>query len=131
MNSIYNFQGSVCSDLALVKDFLKKTIFNLEKFIMDEEIIYDIRLIINELVVNGALHGNELNEEKKVFLKIDLDRDSIKILVRDEGSGIDYDSSSYDCNSLKCSGRGLFIVEALTDNLVLKGNEVIAIKNIL
>lgn len=129
MNVIYRFNGSVCSNLDCVKKFLDNTLISLDKFLIDDELLFDVKLILNELVVNGAMHGNKKDFFKKVYLDVIVESDSIRICVRDEGDGINFDTSYYDCKSYKCSGRGLVIVEALSDKLILNKNEVIAIIN--
>lgn len=130
MNTLYKFKGSVNSDLSLIKSFLDSAIMDLDSFIKDEEKLFDIKVILNELVINGAMHGNEEDLNKKVCLKLILDDDSLKIIVKDEGRGVDFDTSLYNCTEKGCNGRGLLIVEALTDQLILNENEVIAIKNL-
>ncbi len=123
MDTLYKFKGFVNSDLSLIKNFLDSAMKDLNPFIRDQEKLFDIKVILNELVVNGAMHGNEEDLNKKVFLKLILDRDSLKIIVKDEGRGVDFDTALYDCTQKRCNGRGLLIVEALN-------NEVIAIKNL-
>lgn len=130
MDTLYKFKGFVNSDLSLIKNFLDSAMKDLNPFIRDQEKLFDIKVILNELVVNGAMHGNEEDLNKKVCLKLILDRDSLKIIVKDEGRGVDFDTTLYDCTQKKCNGRGLLIVEALTDQLILNDNEVIAIKNL-
>lgn len=128
MEILYSFNGSVNSDLKSVKAFLSNIIERLETYIKDEEMFFDIRLILNELIVNGAIHGNKKSLDKKVFVSMTIDEKNITIHVRDEGEGIDYDFSSYNVDEMKCCGRGLVLVEALTDDLILKKNEIIGIK---
>lgn len=128
MRTIYTYNGSANSDLNSIQTFLNNISENLLKYIHDDEQFFDIKLILNELVVNGATHGNKNSIDKKVFLDMELTSRGIKIQVRDEGSGIDFDIKSYDVNERKCSGRGLVIVDALTDNLICRENEVIAVK---
>lgn len=130
MDTLYKFKGFVNSDLSLIKNFLDSAMKDLNPFIRDQEKLFDIKVILNELVVNGAMHGNEEDLNKKVCLKLILDRDSLKIIVKDEGRGVDFDTTLYDCTQKRCNGRGLLIVEALTDQLILNDNEVIAIKNL-
>lgn len=130
MDTLYKFKGFVNSDLSLIKNFLDSAMKDLNPYIRDQEKLFDIKVILNELVVNGAMHGNEEDLNKKVCLKLILDRDSLKIIVKDEGRGVDFDTTLYDCTQKKCNGRGLLIVEALTDQLILNDNEVIAIKNL-
>lgn len=130
MDTLYRYKGFVNSDLSLIKNFLDSAIRDLNPFIRDQEKLFDIKVILNELVVNGAMHGNEEDLNKKVFLKLILDQNSLKIIVKDEGRGVNFDTSLYDCTQKICNGRGLLIVEALTDQLILNDNEVIAIKNL-
>lgn len=130
MDTLYRYKGFVNSDLSLIKNFLDSAIRDLNPFIRDQEKLFDIKVILNELVVNGAMHGNEEDLNKKVFLKLILDKNSLKIIVKDEGRGVDFDTYLYDCTQKRCNGRGLLIVEALTDQLILNDNEVIAIKNL-
>ena len=130
MDTLYKFKGFVNSDLSLIKNFLDSAMKDLNPYIRDQEKLFDIKVILNELVVNGAMHGNEEDLNKKVFLKLILDRDSLKIIVKDEGRGVDFDTALYDYTQKRCNGRGLLIVEALTDQLILNNNEVIAIKKL-
>ncbi len=130
MEVIYSFSGSVKSDLDSVKIFLKTILEKLTEYIDDEDLFFDIRLILNELIVNGAIHGNCENINKLVFLTLILDQEGIKINVKDEGCGINHEIDSYDVEDMKCSGRGLILVEALTDSLILDRNEIFAVKYI-
>ncbi len=130
MDSIYNYNGFINSDLSCIKSFLGNAIERLNGYIVDDDMLFDIKVILNELVINGAMHGNNEEYDKKVYLDLSLNDEQIKIKVRDEGCGFAFDNSDYDCKDFKCSGRGLMIVEALTDELILNNNEVIAIKNI-
>ncbi|WP_245149634.1 ATP-binding protein [Peptoniphilus raoultii] len=129
MKVLFDYRGSSCSDLFSVKNFIEKTLKKLNTYIDDKDLLFDIKLILSELVVNGALHGNCSDSHKKVYLKVMIDSQSIIIIVRDEGEGIDIEEIK--CDSLSCSGRGLMIVEALTDKLILNNNEVIAIKSLI
>lgn len=129
MDAIYTYQGEVASEIDRIKPFLEEILCGIKKYIVDEETIFDIKLILDELVVNGALHGNELDKKKRVRLKIVLRNSSITIKVMDEGSGINY-SANEDCfTAHKCCGRGLVLVKALTDSMVFRNNEVICLKH--
>ncbi|MDU1582974.1 MAG: ATP-binding protein, partial [Peptoniphilus harei] len=82
MDTLYRYKGFVNSDLSLIKNFLDSAIMELNPFIKDREKLFDIKVILNELVVNGAMHGNEEDLNKKVFLKLILDQNSLKIIVK-------------------------------------------------
>ncbi|MDO5037446.1 MAG: ATP-binding protein [Tissierellia bacterium] len=130
MERICHIQGSVPSNINSVQEFLTTTMKRIEAYISDEDTIFDIRLIINELVVNGAKHGNGWNGNKEVFLAIHLSGEDITIQVKDEGQGICHAIDSYDPLDMKDSGRGLVIVRALTDDLIYQGNQIVAIKHL-
>lgn len=68
MDTLYKFKGFVNSDLSLIKNFLDSAMKDLNPFIRDQEKLFDIKVILNELVVNGAMHGNEedLKDRKSV-----------------------------------------------------------------
>lgn len=123
-------RGNVPSHVDHLKPFLTGTMDQIKRYVTDEDLIFDIKLIIDELVVNGAMHGNGWNEDKRVFLKIDLDPDEMTIAVQDEGKGMNYTTDQYDCAAKKCNGRGLVIVEALTDAISYEGNRILCKKKL-
>ena len=127
----YKYSGAVISDLGAIKFFLDNILSEIEVFIEDENIIFDIRLILNELVINSAIHGNNLAENKEIQLDIDLKNGSIEISVEDEGEGIDCSLDSYDPLDMKCCGRGLLIVNKLSDKLLIEKNRIMVIKSLL
>lgn len=124
MKIIYNFKGEVKSDLKQVKPFLDNILYNIKKYILSEELIFEIRLILDELVVNAVMHGNLCNSDKCVFLDVIIYENQILIKVKDEGTGIRYDIRECHCEGLQCCGRGLYLVNALTDGLEFNNNEI-------
>ncbi len=124
----FKFNGQVCSDLCIIKDFIQDILNKLEKIVSDETVIFDVRLILNELVANGAIHGNDFDKSKLVQLYLEVIGNTIRIEVTDEGEGFNYDLSSYNPLDLKCSGRGLVIVEGLSDEFYIDNNRIVAIK---
>lgn len=126
----FRFQGSVCSDLDDIRVFIKNVLNKLEDFIEDKDLMFDIRLILNELIINSVVHGNEFNRNKCVNLCLEVVGNTIRIEVADEGKGIDFNISSYDPEELKCCGRGLVIVDGLSDEMYFDNNKVVAVKYI-
>lgn len=126
----FRYSGSVCSDLDLIKKFLDEILKKLNPIIDNGDIIFDIKLILNELVINGVFHGNECEDTKCVNLSLQICDGKIIIEVEDEGQGIDYDFSNYNPLDLKCSGRGLVLVKGLSDELIVNDNRITAIKNL-
>jgi serine/threonine-protein kinase RsbW len=126
----FKYSGSICSDLDKIKVFIDEILDKLNSIIKDQDTMFDLKLILNELVINGAFHGNECNNNKCVSLYLEVIDNIVRIEVEDEGKGIDYDISSYNSAELKCCGRGLIIVNGLSDEFYVKKNKVIAVKRI-
>ena len=124
------YRGSVCSDLEMIKKFIDEILNKLHKTLDDKDVLFDIRLILNELVINGVLHGNLGVCTKCVNLRLEIKDKKIRIEVVDEGDGIDFDIKSYDPKLLKCGGRGLVLVKGLSDELYIEKNRIVAIKEI-
>jgi serine/threonine-protein kinase RsbW len=108
---------------------------------LTEELIFEIKVILNELIINAVVHGNKKDKSKKVHIKAGICNNSeVYIIVEDEGEGIA--AKIEDCNLKKgeqeelevfClneSGRGLAITSALCDCIKRnkKGNKVIILK---
>lgn len=126
----FSYRGSVCSDLELVQNFINGILNKLHKSIDDPDILFDLRLILNELVINGVFHGNECLDTKYVNLRLEVKDNKVKIEVRDEGKGIDFDFQSYNPENLSFGGRGLVLVRGLSDELYIDRNKIIAIKEL-
>ncbi|NLV77613.1 MAG: ATP-binding protein [Tissierellia bacterium] len=126
----FRYQGSVCSDLKDIKIFIEDILKRLESIVDDENLLFDLKLILNELIINSVIHGNECNRDKCVHLYLEIIGDAIRIEVSDEGQGIDFDISSYNPMELKCCGRGLVLVDGLSDEIYIDKNRVEVIKYI-
>lgn len=128
MELSFIFQGSVRSNLDDIKIFIKKVLNKVENIIHDKDLIFDLKLILNELIINSVIHGNQCNDNKYVKLFLEIDGDTIRIEVSDEGEGIDFDIASYNPTELKCCGRGLIIVDGLSDEIYIDNNRIVAVK---
>jgi serine/threonine-protein kinase RsbW len=86
----------------------------------NEEETYWITMAVREAVNNAFLHGNRLDDRKKVFLSYEVGEDAILIGVRDEGPGFSKSKITDPLlpeNILKGSGRGLFYIERFMDSV--------------
>lgn len=124
------YQGSICSDVSDIKMFVQNIIEKLNVRLADEELMFDLKLILNELIINSVIHGNKCNRNKHVNLYLEVIEDKIKIEVVDEGKGIDFGEVSYDSEELKCCGRGLVLVNGLSDEVYIDKNRIVAVKRI-
>lgn len=124
----FKYSATVSSDLNIIKTFVEEILVKMNSVINNKDLIFDIRLIINELIINGAFHGNKCIESKCVRLSLELKDKKFFIQVEDEGDGVEFDTSDYDPMTLSCGGRGLILVNGLSDEFYIIKNKVIAVK---
>lgn len=116
------------SDLIEIKNEIDHLLEDIKNFVNKQDLLFEIKLILNELVLNSAIHGNELDERKKVKLDVEIDENAMKLEIKDEGEGFVYDKSIYNPLELSSSGRGLVIVDGLSDELFIDNNKVSVVK---
>ena len=91
----------------------------------DDEIM-QISMAVREAAVNAVLHGNAYDPGKKVTMAFDTGDQGLTITVRDQGKGLDVDSIPDPLapeNLLKQSGRGIFLMRSLMDEVVIKASD--------
>lgn len=125
---IYSCRHCISSDLNSIKILIEKIIGDLQSYIKLEEVLFDIRLILNELVVNSAIHGNKLNNDLSISVSVEIDEESVSIFVKDEGRGITKEIPKYNPKNLTTDGRGLFLIECLSDKFEINNNEFCVVK---
>lgn len=95
-----------------------------------------ILVSVMEAVNNAIIHGNKSDQTKFVEIELKMTNGSLKVVVQDEGAGfkhIDVPDPTQPENILKTSGRGVFLMKKLADEIEFnkKGNCVImTFKNI-
>jgi|SRR6056297_999811 len=98
---------------------VEKLVDNLSKELNIENTLYGNLLIsIVEAVNNSILHGNNQDENKVVNLNIDVKNNKLKITVKDEGKGFDYENipdPTAPENIENVNGRGIFLMKQLSD----------------
>ena len=80
----------------------------------------NLAIAVTEAVGNAIVHGNKKDPNKKVYIAFQLGEDWVEVSVRDEGEGFDPKTLSdpLDPNNLmKESGRGIFILKSLMDDV--------------
>jgi len=80
-------------------------------------------MAVREMMVNAVTHGNGYSRDKSVHLTVESDQDGIHVSVRDEGEGFDPNDvpdPTQPENLLKTSGRGLLLMDALTDDFSIR-----------
>jgi len=94
-----------------------------------EDTFANMMTCLSEVGNNAIVHGNKLDESKKVIVNADVDGKRIVWTVTDEGDGFDYNNlpdPTAPENLENLTGRGVFIIKHLADQCIFntKGNEV-------
>jgi len=125
---------STPSQIHVVEEALEK--FG-HKFGLSENDIEDFGIATTEMVNNAIRHGNRNDASKKVHIKFAKSENQVRVVVRDDGGGFDPHTIADPLepeNLYKESGRGIFIVRMLMDdvkfNFTDAGTEVVLIKKI-
>ncbi len=121
---MYRFDETVKGSMENINDMTMRLMGEVKNYLDDEKTLYDLRLVVTELVVNGVRHGNLEDFEKLIRLCATLRDEKIIVKVKDEGCG--FKKSCYSRQDFnKTSGRGLFIVEHIADKITYNKNEVV------
>ena len=101
--------------------------------IEDETFLSNISICVDELLNNALMHGNDLDETKKIFVTMAFDQEKVTVSIEDQGEGFDYKkivSEFTDNADTLPAQRGLFIVHYLMDEMFFsdKGNKVTMVK---
>jgi serine/threonine-protein kinase RsbW len=126
MNTISIQIPSILENIRMIESFIDNA---KEKFRLDDDIYGNIMIAVTEAVNNAIKHGNDGDKSKNVSLSLSLQDSLIQFVIKDEGSGFDYenlpDPTSPE-NIEKIGGRGIFLMKHLSDQVEFKdkGKEV-------
>ena len=115
-----------------------------------EDDVFDIKVILSELLCNAIKHANNCDNKKKLTVIFAFERNPAPVVtfaIKDYGSGFDYKkilnkdplyyfeccSDTFADESMLCeTGRGIWIVKNLSDSIKYnkKGNTVVIRKTI-
>ncbi len=87
-------------------------------FPADEDFVYKVVLLISEAATNAMEHGNQMDESKKVLVRVEVSTEYVEAFIEDEGRGFNPDAVAdplQEDNLLSDSGRGLFLMEEMAD----------------
>ncbi len=93
---------------------------------IDGEMEHWIGMAMREAVANAVKHGNRLDPDKRVLVKLESAGDDLTIVVGDEGGGFDPERISDPLapeNQLKTSGRGIFYIRTFMDDVAFSRGE--------
>jgi serine/threonine-protein kinase RsbW len=98
------------------------------EFKIGEDQYGNILIAALEAANNAILHGNKLDEKKNVNITFSFEEKTLMIKVEDQGPGFDYahvpDPTAPE-NIENVNGRGIFLMEKLSDSLEFFNNGAI------
>lgn len=139
---VYNCKipGNINNVSCVVKDVVQ-CLQSVYGFI-EECTLFELKVILNELILNAIKHGNKEDDSKFVKILVGLTKkDNAILLIEDCGKGFNYrclmEMDQNDCIfddicEMKETGRGILIVKNLSDRMKFngKGNRVVIVKKL-
>jgi serine/threonine-protein kinase RsbW len=122
MNTISIQVPSITENIRMIESFIDNA---KERYQLDDDIYGNIMIAVTEAVNNAIKHGNANNKAKNVFLSLSLHKNLIQFIVKDEGSGFNYENlpdPTAPENLEKPGGRGIFLMKHLSDEVNFKEN---------
>lgn len=123
----YKFETKVQSDINSVKNVVDYILHDIKE-IINATVFFNTKLILSELIINSVLHGNKEDISKQITINLMINKSCIIIEITDEGSGITYKQKAFGDYDYCESGRGLMLVEGLSDKFTINGNRVTCIQ---
>lgn len=94
-------------------------------FKFDDDVYGKLLLAVVEAVNNAIVHGNKSDSTKKVDITYIIESDFVEYRITDQGAGFDPNSIPDPTeleNIEKFSGRGLFLMKNLSDEMEFSDN---------
>ena len=111
---------TIPSDPAATRDVQKQIMDRVEAAKYGEQSTFAIRLALEEGLLNAIKHGNKLSPHKTVHVEAKITPKRTEITIEDQGEGFRRSTVPDPCadeNLLKCSGRGILLMEAYMDEV--------------
>lgn len=121
-NNLNTSIPSSISHISLIEKFMDQI---MEAFEIHESLRGKISLPIIEAVNNSVLHGNKQDPAKQVKLTVSHSKRKLTVTVEDEGEGFDFSripDPTTPGKPLQTSGRGLYLMSILTEELQFVNN---------
>ncbi|MBU2102810.1 MAG: ATP-binding protein [Candidatus Omnitrophota bacterium] len=100
--------------------FLAQCLQYLNSASLPESDIFDIRISLEEAIVNAMKHGNRFDPARTVDISLEIFPSRVVAEVTDKGVGFDHamiPDPTHQDNLKKPSGRGVFLIKQLMDEV--------------
>ena len=125
----------VPSDLSLVQKSSAEVLSFLGPLKLDESHIFDLKLCLEEALINAMKYGHKLQKELKVRIGVEYNDREVRISVEDQGEGFDPQKlvrCTEGANVLRNHGRGVYLIHQLMDRVCYneKANAILMVKRL-
>jgi serine/threonine-protein kinase RsbW len=103
-----------------VSPFVSAVLDKLKKLGVSEEELFDVRLCLNEALINAIKHGNKFDSNLKVEVRVEVKDGTLTMEVKDQGAGFDFTkipNPTQEDNIHRNSGRGVFLIKKHVDRV--------------
>ncbi len=102
------------------------------EFDLSDEVYGNVLVATMEATNNAIIHGNNSDPSKNVKIEMLMDRKELMVHIEDQGHGFDYatvpDPTAPE-NLEKINGRGIFLMERLSDEILyLENGRIVVLK---
>ncbi|MBL7069441.1 MAG: ATP-binding protein [Candidatus Omnitrophica bacterium] len=121
------------SDIKKIRKVIARIVDLLVERNVDKSHMFDIRLSVEEAIINAIEHGNKKDKNLIVDISFAIDDEKIEVAVEDQGGGFDHTKMpdpTTNGNVLRAHGRGVYLIHKLMDRVQYndRGNRIKLIK---
>ena len=99
---------------------------------LSDEVYGNILVATMEATNNAIIHGNNSDPKKLVKIEMMMEHKELKVHIEDQGHGFDYSTvpdPTAPENLEKINGRGIFLMERLSDEILyLENGRIVVLK---
>ncbi len=111
---------NIPSKLEIIPGFITNFFAKIKGINIAHDDIFNLKLSLEEALVNAVRHGNKLNPDLEVKIQAEVENNHVTISVKDQGKGFDFanlQDPTRNTNLAKPSGRGVFLILKLMDKV--------------
>ena len=99
---------------------------------LSDEVYGNVLVATMEATNNAIIHGNNSDPDKMVKIEMLMDQRELQVHIEDQGQGFDYSTvpdPTAPENLEKINGRGIFLMERLSDEILyLENGRIVVLK---
>lgn len=120
MEFTFELNEKIKTDLKNVIPFVEKVSKKILELTGIQEEAFKTKLVLEEAITNAMRHGNKLEANKEVNIKIMASSEKIFIEVTDQGQGFDFlnvADPTVKENLTRPGGRGVYLIREIMDEV--------------